>query len=391
MLKTDFTIAALIAKYITGDIEPHEKAALDNWKNESEHNKILFEKVMHPDALQRWQQKAQHYDTSVGWERYLHKQHKMRAQKRRGFLLRTTRYAAIFLLLLSAGYLFYIFHKSDTTTHEPRLTVSELIVPGGTKATLTLADGSTIALAELDDYKLEETIAANEKNPEVDATIVPTVYHKIETPRGGEYAFTLSDGTFVRLNAMSAIHFPVVFGDHPRLVELEGEAFFDVTNTGQPFMVKTKDFLIEVMGTSFNISSYSDEVFSSVTLVSGSVKVETPHSGDALVITPSQQALFNRSTEEVSVHFVDISSHIAWSNGVFYFKDWTLESIMHYLSRWYDIDEVIYENERLKSMIFGCKLSKYDYIDAFLSAFEHTGKVRFTIQDRTIRAKTNDN
>ena len=58
---------------------------------------------------------------------------------------------------------------------------------------------------------------------------------------------------------MSSIRFPVQFAQDCRLVELEGEAYFEVSKTGQPFIVQTKGMKIEVLGTSFNISAYANE------------------------------------------------------------------------------------------------------------------------------------
>jgi len=379
MLKTDFKIAAIIAKYLAGDMKQHEQTMLDDWGNESEHNKQLLDKLIHPLNMQQLEQMAARYSTDTGWRAYLKKQ---QARKRRLFLYRAG-YAALFLILLSVSYLYNTHKKDDSAAFAPQPTMSELIIPGGTKATLTLADGATVALDECNDYKLEESKKADSMSEEQHSA-ASLAYHKIETPRGGEYAFTLGDGTAVRLNATSTIHFPIDFGNTSRVVELEGEAFFEVKSTGKPFIIKTRDMLIEVMGTSFNVSSYTDETCSRVTLVSGSVKVEAHHNNDSFVLASSEQALFDRNTGEFSVRQVDISSYIAWNNGIFYFKDWTLESIMHYLSRWYDIDEVIYKNEHLKTVVFGCKFSKYDDIDQFLHAFEHTGKVQHRIEGKTI-------
>jgi len=381
MLQIDFKIAALIAKYVIGHLEPHEETELDEWKNESTHNRLLFDRLVHPLDLQQLQQMAAHYDAHDGWSNYLKKQRK---QKRR-VIISWTKYAAIFLIMVATGFLYITYRNSASNTSVSPLVVSELIIPGGTKATLTLADGSAVALDEYNDYKLEE-IQSNSGIPIENAPI----YHKIETPRGGEYSFTLSDGTLVRLNALSILHFPIDFGDHPRKVELEGEAFFEVANNGKPFTIRTADMLIEVMGTSFNVSSYSDETCCSVTLVDGSLRIESRNNGDCFLLTPSQQVMFDRVSGEITVHQVDASSYIAWTNGMFYFKDWTLESIMHYLSRWYNIDEVNYKDEELKSIMFGCKFSKYDDIDRFLRAFERTGKIKYTIQDKTIFFNQNE-
>lgn len=110
----------------------------------------------------------------------------------------------------------------------------------------------------------------------------------METPRGGEYALLLSDGTKVHLNAMTSLRFPVTFDNGPRKVELEGEAYFEVCKTGQPFIVCTQGMQVEVLGTTFNISAYPQEEYQT-TLVNGSVKVNT-ETGESCILKPSQQA-----------------------------------------------------------------------------------------------------
>ena len=108
--------------------------------------------------------------------------------------------------------------------------------------------------------------------PEPDAELLQ---NKIIVPKGSEYAIVLADGTKVKMNADSHINFPVQFGD-TREVTLEGEAMFEVTHDeARPFIIKTHDHTIYVLGTTFNISAYPDEELS-VTLIEGKLKVNAP-------------------------------------------------------------------------------------------------------------------
>lgn len=81
----------------------------------------------------------------------------------------------------------------------------------------------------------------------------------------------LSDGTKVHLNSMSSLRFPVAFTADKREVELQGEAYFEVSKTGQPFIVNVNGMQVEVLGTTFNISAYPNEEYQT-TLVTGSVR-----------------------------------------------------------------------------------------------------------------------
>src|SRR5699024_4906290 len=100
------------------------------------------------------------------------------------------------------------------------------------------------------------------------------VYNKLVTPKGGEYRVVLSDGTKVWLNAVSSLKFHTQFKGDSRKVELTGEAYFEVAeNKKKPFLVRTENMRVAVLGTSFNISAYEDDGRQSITLVEGAVKV----------------------------------------------------------------------------------------------------------------------
>jgi transmembrane sensor len=211
-------------------------------------------------------------------------------------------------------------------------------------------------------------------------------YNKVNVPRGGEYQLTLSDGSKVQLNSMSSIRFPVQFAQDCRLVELEGEAYFEVSKTGQPFIVQTKGMKIEVLGTSFNISAYANEEYQT-TLVSGSVKVQTEN-GSNRVLKPSEQACITPGSNQINVRTVDTAFYTSWIHGKINFKDQRLDDIMKTLARWYDMD-VVYENEATKELRFGCYVNRYNEITPLVKLLEQTGRVTVTVEGKTIKIFTN--
>lgn len=113
-----------------------------------------------------------------------------------------------------------------------------------------------------------QKLAYNKKETDVVAK-EEVVYNKIDIPRGGEYKLRLSDGSLVHLNAMSSLRYPVHFSGDAREVELTGEAFFEVSKSGSPFIVKTKGIDVRVLGTTFNVSAYPDDHCIQTTLVTG--------------------------------------------------------------------------------------------------------------------------
>ena len=207
------------------------------------------------------------------------------------------------------------------------------------------------------------------------------IYNKVETPHGGEYALLLSDGTKVHLNAMSSLRFPVTFDKGVREVKLQGEAFFEVSKTGQPFIVNINGMQVEVLGTTFNISAYPHEEYQT-TLVNGSVKINT-ESGESRILKPSQQASFTPGNNSIQVRTVDTEFYTSWVKGKIHFKDQRLEDIMKTLSRWYDM-KVIYADEKTKNIRFGCNVNRYAEITPFVQLLEQTEKVHVKIKDNTI-------
>lgn len=263
------------------------------------------------------------------------------------------RYAAAAILIGGIGT--YAWLK-NTDQHTPyannmnRLPPVDDIVPGGKKAVLTLADGSTIQLDSAANGQLATQQGSQILNRNGQIIYTPVggeqsvlAYNTLRTPRGGMYQLSLPDGTNVWLNAASSISYPVVFSGKERIVKMTGEAYFEVAPHAQmPFKVQVDETnLIEVLGTEFNVKAYTDEGFISTTLLRGAVRVAS--NGKKATLKPGQQA--QASVEQLSVKALGqagISKAMAWKEGRFNFQDADLQEIMRQLSRWYDI-EVVYE------------------------------------------------
>ncbi|MDE6450813.1 MAG: FecR domain-containing protein, partial [Odoribacter sp.] len=179
----------------------------------------------------------------------------------------------------------------------------------------------------------------------------------VRTLTGMEYALTLSDGTKVYLNAESEIRFPLVFNDKQRVVEISGEVYFEVAkNVACPFIVKTRDLSVKVLGTSFNVRTYDNDRDVFVTLADGKVQVFNGFQFADLV--PGEQAVYGKTTKTLAVNRVDVSRCMAWRNGMFIFRNERLEDIINYLARWYDVKYRFMDN-RIKDVRIGAKLDRY--------------------------------
>ena len=141
--------------------------------------------------------------------------------------------------------------------------------------------------------------------------------------------------------------FPASFSEEKREVYLEGEAIFEVThNKKQPFIVKSKDQDIEVLGTVFNVSNYADDDSIFTVLKSGSVQIN--YNNDNLIsskshlkIVPNTLATYNKKDKNVFTKTVDVETYFSWRDGVFIFKNDALKTIMKKLSRYYNVDIII--------------------------------------------------
>jgi ferric-dicitrate binding protein FerR (iron transport regulator) len=206
-------------------------------------------------------------------------------------------------------------------------------------------------------------------------------FHTLVTPRGGQYQLLLPDGSKVWLNAASSVRFPTSFSGKERHVELTGEAYFEIAkDASRPFRVDAPGGMqVEVLGTHFNIMSYTDENAINTTLLEGSVKVR--EGSVSSLLRPGEQASLNKASDGISVSNADVDETIAWKNGLFRFEGATIEAVMKQIARWYDV-EVIYKGSVSKH--FRGMISRSVDISQVIKMLELTSEVHFKIDGKTI-------
>jgi len=265
--------------------------------------------------------------------------------------------------------------------------VRDDIAPGRNKAILVFTDGSRIELDSADNGTIAsdpstKVIKVNSGQLRFSSTGSPetTGYITLATPCGGQYALTLADGTRVWLNSTSSLRFPGGFAEKERVVELSGEAYFEVVkNPLQPFIVKVNDTRVKVLGTHFNVKAYPDEEAMQTTLLEGSVRVE--QNQIAKLLKPGQQAAVKPAGTINVKDDADVDQVIAWKNGLFGFEDATIETIMKQLARWYPI-QVNYA-ARVPEHFTGT-ISKNVGIKKVFQMLELTGAVHFFIDGNKV-------
>ncbi|MFB2117763.1 FecR family protein [Parapedobacter sp. 2B3] len=263
------------------------------------------------------------------------------------------------------------------------------IEPGTDKAVIKLGDGRTIVLdgtgagvlAEEGGMHIKELADGEIRyEPTVAASEAPVTYNTITIPKGGHYRLVLPDGTKVHLNSQTTLKYPTQFAGRERMVELEGEAFFEVQHlsTPKPFIVKTLTQEVEVLGTSFNIDAYGIRE-TKTTLVEGSLRVVA--NGATVLLHPGEQVI-NREASPLQVEAANMDQELAWHHGYFLFNDEGIESIMERVARWYDVEVEYHGNMADKR--FGGTFQRSKSITQLLTSFRTTGLVDFKITERRI-------
>ncbi|KAA9037768.1 DUF4974 domain-containing protein [Ginsengibacter hankyongi] len=300
--------------------------------------------------------------------------------------------AASILIVCSIGY----FLRKPAASHNAvarniNNTKGNIIKPGGSKATLTLSDGTKIVLDSTGNGLLTKQGGASvikRANGKLqylrDQSVTSeVVYNTMSTPVGGMYEVVLPDGSNVWLNSGSSITYPTSFSRNERRVQMTGEAYFEVAHDRtRPFHVSVNNMDVEVLGTHFNINSYDNEPSIKTTLLEGKVKVSK---GNATVlIIPGQQAVTAKLSNDLSINKngVDLDQVVAWKNGKFVFIDDDIKSIMRQIERWYGVS-VTYNTNVTNEEFIGV-ISRSVNITQILGMLEKTGSVKFTIQDRNI-------
>lgn len=404
-------IARLIYLSLANELSGEQLHELESWLSQSPRHQAFYEELQHDE----WPAADLHPHRptdELGLEQELFSIIRQQtgispATKVR----RISRWAwvAASVLLLAPVAVYLVVSYDRPATHAVQLADIEA---GKSGAVLTLADGSQVSL---DTFKnatvaLQNGVTAKVVNGllvyEGKGDVV--AYNTMSTPKGRQFHLMLPDGTLVWLNAASSIRYPTIFKGGDRRVEITGEAYFEVArNPKIPFRLNVNDrAAIEVLGTHFNVNAYENEEQIKTTLIEGSVKVAVA-SPDVpagsfnrpVILNAGQQAQVssgkktqagqsglsaeaNTANSRINViNNADIDKVMAWKNGIFNFKDNTLEEVMRQIERWYDI-EVVYENGVPDVELAG-EITKDVSLNGLLKNFEKLG-VHYRLEGRKL-------
>jgi len=252
-----------------------------------------------------------------------------------------------------------------------------LILPSGTE--MALEDSLEGEMNVEGEFVYKDLSGISYQEPLKSESNEKAVIHELVVPQGGHYVLTLADGTIVTLNSESSIKFPTQFNDSVREVWMEGEAYFDVEhNPEKPFLVHASGMTTRVLGTQFDVRAYEEDADQSVTLVEGSVQLETAE--NKVRLKPGEQYYQDsKNLTAGKVRQVDTYLYTSWIDGTMYFDDITLGELIVRLNRWYDF-KYEFKDESLKQRRFTGGVKKSDDLKTVFSLIGMVNDVSFQVE-----------
>jgi len=387
-----FSMAKLIGKSLAGIETSEEREELRAWVNQDPKNQQVIEdledEIMEKNAMESFAS----IDQENAWEKVRANIHEKNVAGLAVVKNPLWRYAASFAFLcLMAGlmYRLVIVHQGEglPTTETSEIEEREHDFE---QATLLLADGTLLALDEIEDGTISESNGnkVTKQNGQLtyeaaQGDYSEAAFHTITTPRGSQYQVILHDGSKVWLNSASSLQFPSRFSDEERAVILKGEGYFEIAKSPvsdgyRPFKVLVGDIQVEVLGTKFNLMAYDEEVSINTTLLEGEVRV---HAGNEhKKIRPGQQAMVKG---QIQVIEVDAEAAVAWKNGFIQFDNSDLPSIIRQLERWYKVE--FYGEDQIAGKHFSAFISRDTPLSKILEMLELSGNINFKVDGDKIK------
>ncbi len=291
------------------------------------------------------------------------------------------KYAAVLVVLITS--VFLIRHQLG----EKMATNEDVVLQ---HITLELEDGSTkkLSMIENDTVQRGNGIVGLLNNGTLDYSVaekdVKVHFNTIKVPYGRRFKVILSDGTLVHLNSGSQLTYPIPFEKNQRKIQLTGEAFLEVAkDVERPFTVATTLQDIQVLGTIFNVSAYSDDHQTTTTLIEGSVSVRlTSEQNISTILAPNEQVVVVRNEKRFLKRTVNTNQFTNWVDGVLVFKDAPFTEIAKKLERFYGV-QLICNNEALKNQKFNARFDT-ETIFQVMDIFKTDQGIEYTLSNNII-------
>ena len=365
-----------IREYLSGELGEKEEREFNEWLvGDVEAQQIFKERVKQYDLI-RWAKRWEYIDDEVARKQVVDRVRRYRLK------IGIVRYAAVIAVILVSGVMVWNWKYRSV---EPA-TLATVSVPLTNVPILKLADGEEIPISSRNmeiirssrrvDIQLADS-GRLEYVAKSDSMVGQVEYNTLVIPRGCEFNLVLADGSRVWLNAGSSLKYPETFSNGERRVYLEGEAFFEVSSDSlKPFVVKTAEANVKVLGTSFNVMNYKDEAKVEVALLKGKVKFEDTRNRQTRALVPGEVVRMDKASTSIVLTKEDVSRESAWRTGYFYFENMSMEELVVKLERWYQV-KFTFASEKVKQMRFTGAVTRYRDLEYVLKMIEKTRDISF--------------
>ncbi|MEI7501703.1 MAG: FecR domain-containing protein [Paludibacter sp.] len=332
-------IDELIVDYVTGRLTPEKFDYLNSWIAESKENLLYFRKLQ-----EIWYAAAPKeddvYDKELAYNRFLYR----------------------------------VKESSQSSENIPS---NKFIF---TKRFIQIAASAAIIIVLGSIYFLKLLSPSNNPKDE---------FYSITVPYGAKSKVTLSDSTKVWLNSGTTIKYSYIFKDKVRKLLLNGEAYFEVAKMkGVPFIVETNRLDVKVLGTKFNVVSYSEDNKINVTLLEGSIALKIDNDkNNEIRLVPNKSATFDKSSNKLEIKDVDGSLSNKWSDGIIVFDDEKLEQIARRLEREYNV-KIELTNASLSDSHFYGVFNKDQSIKEIFDIITLNNQLQYQMKGDVIKVST---
>jgi hypothetical protein len=360
-------IANAILNALQGKESESERSELKEWIDLSDANLALIEEIVDDDKFESDFKEFNNSNSEeckrIMWQRInALENEKVSELLPRSGILKMPKWVAVavfFAVIVAAvSYWYNSYNKQSVTVTDDNGNKNEMVntVAGDepTKILLNLADGTQRKIAQEQDNEIVskeyglyiENHTLKVKKASGSKKKSKLLYHTLIIPKGGQYQLTLSDGSKIWLNSETTINFPAIDTGGTRNATIIGEAYLEIKHdSSRPFIVHLpRATTVEVLGTTFNVNSYSNEPFIGTTLIDGEVKIK--RSGETMALLPGQQARIFDNNIQIKDN-IDIDRVLAWKEGEFDFTRDSLTSVVRQLARWYNMQVVYIDTPKI--------------------------------------------
>jgi transmembrane sensor len=363
MSKNPETLRLLI-RFIVGETTGKEKQKIERWLKDDNTNKQLMrtlEQILHESRLEHTQ-----WNEDELWNKFASKAGITLSQAESPDEVRLRPDVNIVQWMINLGMQWCFGLNRSVSQYVFRLAIITLLILGG-------SIGTTIYFKKLQEKR---------------ELAYQSTYQEYFTQKGERSTLLLSDGTSIRLNSATKIRFPIVFAKERREIFLDGEAFFEVAhNENSPFIVRTVDANIRVLGTLFNVTSYSEDNKTQVIVSEGQVAFGGVKQQDEVLLHRNQLGRIIKGGLPSTAEVIRTDKYLAWLKNQMVFENVTLMEVIKQLSRRFDVEFKVldssllnrhiiatYSNESLSQIIRSLSLSlqfKYKQRGKIVSLYLH--------------------